>query len=300
MQHPVNRAAHDRPRPAALILSALFIVFAALLPGVAARADFSRPADYSGSGDFDRFEQRQRYQDALHLIRSNRLSRYRKLKPQLRAYPLFPYLEYTALSRRLAQQSDADIAAFLQRYRDTPLPGQLLPKWLASLAARGRWDSFLAHYKSDRLPASNRQLACQHGRALYRSGRTDEADARARELWLVAFSQPEQCDPVFKTWRARGGLTDAIAWQRFALSLHANERTLASYLLRFIGKKDRPYANNFLLVQARPAVIKRIAAFRKRQPRNREIILYGVNRLARTDPAGALAALHNYRSLQNF
>ena len=262
-----------------------------------ADADFSRSASYDPGIEPDRFRQRQLYQDALHLIRSSQFTRYYKLKPQLRSYALYPYLEHAEKAYRISRQSEEDILAFVEQYQDTPLPERLLRHWLSNLARRGQWDTFLNHYQR---VEPTKKLACLHGYALYNDGQRESAMARAQELWTVGFSQPDACDPIFNTWRGNGGVTPEIAWQRLALSLKENEKTLSGYLLRFIGRQDKPFANNYRLVHIKPNIIKRFATFKQPDPRNREIILHGVRRLARLDPVAAVTVLQRYESMHSF
>lgn len=262
-----------------------------------ARGDFSRGDNYQGDVTPDRYAQRQSYRDALRLIRTNQFTRYQRVKPSLRTYALYPYLEYTEHVRRISRKTEADILAFARQHEDTPLAEPLLRHWLANLASRGQWDTFLAHY--GRVTPTD-TLACRHGYALHRAGRTEEMMQAVTGLWLVDFSQPKECDPAFKAWREKGGLTPELAWQRFALATKSNRRRLAGYLMRYLHKSDKPYASNFRLVQGKPRVIKRTRSFAADNPRNREIILHGVERLARSDPEDALTTLNNYQSRHDF
>tara|TARA_B110000503_G_scaffold43720_1_gene71563 strand:+ start:305 stop:2200 length:1896 start_codon:yes stop_codon:yes gene_type:complete len=237
------------------------------------------------------------YLDALHLIKTSQFSRLQKLKPQLRTYPLYPYLEYTEVSYRISRQSEQDILQFAQQYRDTPLVAPLLAHWLANLAKRGKWQTFVTHY--DKV-APTEKLACQHAYGLYKVGMVDQAMTQAEKLWTVGFSQPDECDPIFNVWREADGITPENAWQRFALSLKENSKDLSSYLIRFVDGKDKPFATNYRLVHLKPKTIKRYKSFKAQNTRNREIILHGVKRLARIDPLDALLTLGQYEKLQNF
>jgi soluble lytic murein transglycosylase len=260
-------------------------------------ADFSRGAGYKPAVAPDRFEQRQMYLDAIHLIKTSQFSRLQKLKPQLRTYPLYPYLEYTETSYRISRQSEQDILRFVDQYRDTPLVEPMLTHWLANLAKRGKWEVFVTHYEK---VTPTRKLACQHAYGLYKVGMVDQALTQAKKLWTVGFSQPDECDPIFHVWRDADGITPEIAWQRFALSLKENNRNLSSYLIRFVDRKDKPFATNYRLVHLKPKTIKRYKSFRATNARNREIILHGVKRLSRIDPEDALLTLDRYAKLQDF
>lgn len=260
-------------------------------------ADFSRGVAYDPSQLDDRFEQRQRYSNAMHLIKTSQFSRLQGEKPKLRTYPLYPYLIYAELSYRISRQNEADINAFETQHRDTPLVQPLLKHWLKNLVKRNQWQTFLDHY--DRV-SPNKELACRHAYALHKVGRESEAMKAAAELWTVGFSQPDECDPIFNVWRGKNGMTPQIAWQRFSLSLAANNKKLSSYLLRFVDKKDKTFANNFRLVHQKPETIKRYSAFSNTHHRNREIILHGVKRLARKDPGAAISALQHYTTVHQF
>jgi len=268
----------------------VLVVFACCFAPV--NADFSRGANYSGAASPDRFQQRQTYLDAVHLIRTNQYSRFNKLKPQLRTYSLYPYLVYTEMSYRISRQTEQDILEFVEQNQDTPLTEPLLQHWFANLAKRGEWDLLVKHV--DKVTPS-KAVACHHGYALYKTGQHDLAMARAQELWQVGFSQPDECDSLFKIWRDNGGLTSEQAWQRFAMSVKGNETKLSSYLMRFLDRKDKSFASNYRLVHAKPHTVKRTRAFRKQNIRNREIILHGVRRLARSQPEDALTTLGRYQ-----
>lgn len=264
------------------------------MPGL---ADFSRGEGYQPQVSPDRFEQRQRYLDALHLIKTSQFSRLAKLKPALRTYPLYAYLEYTEMAYRISRQSAQDIQTFADQYRDTPLVEPLIQHWLLNLAKRGEWKMFTEHYDKIR---PTKTLACHYGYALYKVGRTSEAMAQAETLWLVGYSQPDECDSIFSVWRSNGGMSQEFAWQRFSMSLQNNEKTLSNYLLRFIDKPDKSFASNYKLVHGKPSTIKRFSAFKQPGVRNQEIILHGVKRLARSKPEEALDTLRRYETMHDF
>lgn len=279
-----------------LVLFFLTLIIASGMPTHSV-ADFSRGAGYKPTVAVDRFEQRQMYLDAIHLIKTSQFSRLQKLKPQLRTYPLYPYLVYTEISYRISRQSEQDILRFVEQYRDTPLVEPLLTHWLANLAKRGKWETFATHY--DKVTPT-KKLACQHAYGLYKVGMVDQALAQAEKLWTVGFSQPDECDPIFHVWRGADGITPEIAWRRFALSLRENNKDLSSYLMRFVDRKDKPYASNYRQVHLKPKTIKRYKSFKATNARNREIILHGVKRLSRIDPEDALLTLDQYKKVQDF
>ncbi len=260
-------------------------------------ADFSRDANYKPRTELPRFDQRKQYQDAIYFIKSGQRSRYLKIKDQLLTYPLYPYLEYTNKIHHLSRQSTDSIISFIDQYKDTPLAEQLRQNWLFNLARRGKWSTFLEYYQA--APDGPRN-ACYHGYALYKQKELGEARLAAEQLWLVGTSQPDECDPVFKVWRDNGDLTPVLAWQRYSLAIQANKMKLATYLTRFLAKKDRQLATYYKKVHKRPSEIKRISRYKTQSPQVREIVLHGVKRLARYDPEDALKAFRQYEVIHNF
>ena len=261
------------------------------------QAEFSRSITFKPRSDASRFEQRKQYKDALYLIKSGQRSRYLKLKDQLKTYPLYPYLEYSEKLSRLSRQSSESIAEFIDQYRDTPLANQMLQNWLYNLAKRGEWETFNEYYSHSTAAEKN---ACFYGYALYKESRLAEAMQWAEKLWLVDFSQPDECDPIFKIWRDNDGLTADIAWQRYSLTMLSNEYKLTAYLVRFLAREDKQYANSFRLVHKRPRNVKRVDKYKADNERVRELVLHGLKRLSRTQPDEALETLNKYLEIHQF
>lgn len=268
----------------------------------AVHGEFSSGSD-DQTASSSRFELRKQYQHAIYLITSGQRSSYLKIRDDLRQYPLYPYLEYTDKIYRISRQTPEDIREFADQYHDTPLMNQLLQRYLNNLGKRGRWDTFLEFYlefgKENAINHS-RVNNCYYPYALARTGDTRQAMMEARKLWLVDYSQPRECDPVFKLWRNAGNPDARTAWQRYAISLKANEVTLASYLVRFLALEDRAFAGKFKLVHTRPDNIKRTERFRQQHPHNRELIIHGIRRLARSQPGAAFDLLRQYETQHTF
>lgn len=260
-------------------------------------ADFSRGASYSPSVDPDLYQQRQKYLEAIELIRSSQFSKLQKVKPALRTYALYPYLEYTEMAYRISRQSEADMLAFSSQHQDTPLVEPLMQHWLSNLARQGKWELFIKYF--DQVQPT-KELICHQAYGLHKVGRVEDAMQQAQTLWTVGFSQPKECDPIFNVWRGQNGMTSEVAWRRFTLALTNNERKLANYLMRYISREDKAFAESFRLVHRKPKTIKRYSAFARLDPRNHEIILHGVKRLARKDPEDAFVTLQQYETMHLF
>jgi soluble lytic murein transglycosylase len=237
-------------------------------------------------------EQRSRFLQAESALSRREMRRFRELRDQLRDYPLYPYLEFADLSRRLGSAGGDEIESFLERNADTPLAWRLRRTWLKLLARRGHWEDFLAVYEG----TGDTTMQCQWLRALINANRADEALPHVEALWLVGRSQPPACDPVFKTWREAGYLERGLVWQRIELAVRAGRPSLASYLTRYLDADERPLAGEWLRVRKQPVRVTRVASMDGDHEVIESILVYGIERLARRDPEKAAATWERLRT----
>lgn len=248
--------------------------------------------------DDSRFEQRERYKTLLYQIKTNQTSRYRANRSELASYPLYPYLEYQYMIHRLSRQDLASIQGFIQQYGDTPLANQLKQNWLYSLGKRGRWQTFM---ESDPGPISlTKENACFDAYATWKSGDELAGFQKAEKLWLVPFSQPDECDAIFKVWRDADGLTPTLAWQRYELAIKKNEITLSNYLERFLDANDKASASRLKRYHTRPRRMSTESNLGPDDQRGRDIVAHGIYRLARRDAPLAYETLNNIVSKYSF
>ncbi|HKI75308.1 MAG TPA: transglycosylase SLT domain-containing protein [Pseudomonadales bacterium] len=252
----------------------------------------SEPASIS------RFEQRKLYVEAIDDIEQGRISSAQRIARQLTDYPLYPYIEYTEKIYTLPRQSASAILEFRDRYHDLPIADQLMENWVYILAKQGRWSEFLKYY--DPKTFVGQRNACFYAWALYKTGQQQQAFDEARKLWLVNFSQPDECDPIFRVWRESGQLDNEAAWQRYLMSIQSNKVSLANYLTRFLSDSDRKTAERFVEVRRHPKTIARTARFTANDEKTNALILYGVNRLAYRDAATAFRTLMTYTGTHHF
>jgi soluble lytic murein transglycosylase len=168
----------------------------------------------------------------------------------LAAYPLLQYLEYRLLARNLSAASPESIAAFLEKYADGPLAGMLRNSYLDHLAKERNWNAFL-RFAGDGTNLST-ERTCFRKQALLNTGSSEAALAGIESIWLHGRSQPKACDAALEAWRTGGGLTPDLAWQRLELAIAADQTGLARYLRRYLAPADRPWADRWLDLEAKP------------------------------------------------
>jgi len=229
---------------------------------------------------------REQYREALTHLRAGRRTEFERLREGLEQYALYPYLDYAVHQQRLDRLKKEEVGAFRQRWRDTPVADRLYLAWLDRLAERDDWRTYVDAFE----PGQDAARTCYYLRGLLRQGEAQLAFDQVAPLWLVPYSQHKRCDPVFKAWIDAGRLTERLVWQRLALSLEANERTLATYLTRLLTGPRHREALLFLRVNRNPGTVTQHSLFRRDSSRIRTIVGHGLRRLARTDPEAAAEA----------
>ena len=205
----------------------------------------------------------------------------------LRDYPLYPYLRYRDLSRRLPELPAAEVREFLKTYADTPLARPLRNAWLRQLAKAGRWDDYLR----DAIPSRDPTLECWRRQALLNSGQPESALRDFATLWLRGASLPTNCDPVIAAWRIQGHPTAEQVWQRFALAMTGSNLGLAKALRTELPVADQTLADVWLTVADNPQSVLDASRLAAADPQTAAILNDGLKRWGKRDPVAAAAAL---------
>ena len=244
----------------------------------------------------DKTEQRKLYNDAQQAIRSGHYTEYRELLAELEHYPLKPYLEYNYINRRFSALPAEDIANFERDYPRSYLADKLNRRWVEKLAQQGKWADVVTQYRADN---ATTELTCY-----YLRGRIIEGDQSAYkevpELWSVGHSQPKACDPLFANWMDRGGMTDAIAWQRFVNAMDSRQRALARYAAKKMSPEKKKLAELYDEVDRNPRALRDMARFGKQSADMQQVILHGLQRLSLRDAELAHKLWQRYDAQQLF
>lgn len=234
--------------------------------------------------------QRTQFKSAVKAAHQGEWSKFQQLRAGLETYPLDYYLDYLYLSHRLTT-SPAQILDFLARYEGRPYAELLRSQWLHFLAKRRAWDTYAKAYRHRESP----ELRCAMLRARLHAGDQAGILEETRELWLVGESQPPMCDPLFNRLYASALLTDQLIWQRIRLAMAKGNTNLASYLARKLSSNDQAWVSLWRDVHNNPSKNLGRKALRQNHPLAREIVVYGIKRLARSN---AEQAVSRWESLQ--
>ena len=257
-------------------LTVLVVVWAICLPGRAAGAMCPGIEDAARRSAFVEAE------------RSPPESRdaWERLRGDLGGYPLFPYVERARLRADWPHVAAPEVEAFLKRYDGEPVTFRLQARWLRQLAARGEWRRFVEWYPG----GDSVDLKCHHARALLELGDESGALSMAEGLWMSGRSRPKACDPVFAVWLESDRFSPSLAWERIGLAMARGNPRLTRYLERFLDPADRRLAARWRAVHESPRRVGTVEL--DGDPSKVEAILvHGLERLARRDPAAAVEAL---------
>lgn len=154
----------------------------------------------------------------------------------LRTYPLYAYLQAARIRRALADAKgppasvDQRAETFIAYYEREPVGQSLRRVWLASLAERQQWETFLSHYRDN---VADDALRCQSYTARIQLNRTTDLAPDVAKQWLTPKSLPD-CERAFEWLRGQNALTPALIEQRAKRALEDNNynfaRQIAAYL----------------------------------------------------------------------
>ena len=206
--------------------------------------------------------------------------------PRLSGHVLAPYVGYWQLKLGLEDASPATVAAYLERYPNTPLADRLRADWLKLLGRKAIWYRFAIDYAPS--ASDDVELAC-YG-VLFRWQRDgDDALASAKPLWFTDKATPDACDPAFNALIRRGDLTTADRRARFRMASEAGNLRVAQALGADLPGKDRIPDREFGEVTRDPLSSLEKGSFAWSMGGGRELALVALERAARSDAGAARA-----------
>jgi peptidoglycan lytic transglycosylase len=240
-------------------------------------------------------EQRKDYLAAKKALDTKQYKTFGKIANTLKDYPLYPYLRYNYILKRLWKVKDEEVIDFLNRYSDLPVANYLRTSWLKLLVKRGHWQTFLDHY----LPHSNIEMQCYQLQARMKMNNDVFFLEDTRSIWLTGKSLPSQCDPAFDRLYKSDLMTNKLVWERIRLSMQNNKLNLVTYLSKRLDPDYKKLANKWIQIHHNP--------YKHTNKPNlddtaitREILVHGILRLARQDVAKAVKRLDALKDSYSF
>ena len=226
-------------------------------------------------------QQRGLYSEAIKAIYAGKKKHLKKIKKELKDYPLTPYLEYHEIRRTISSVPPAEIDAYILAHPDLPVARFLKTRKLFSLAKAQKWTAFLAHYS----PSTDTRLNCYHQQALLNTQNKISNPDEIKKLWIVGKSQPKNCDKVFHAWLDSEHFDGSYAWDRYILALKNGRPSLAKYLIKHLPKNDKKTALQGITLYKQPEKIERLKSSNNKK--QEDILHIALSRLIDKNPEKA-------------
>lgn len=228
--------------------------------------------------------QRKRYARIKQAWDSRQMDVVEGLMPMLKAYPLYPYLEYRRLTDNLADQSAGTVKNFIQANPTLPSVDTLQARFVNELARREDWRGLLAF--SPQEPEST-EAQCNYYYAKWNTGQAGAAWQGAKTLWLIGKSQPKACDKLFSAWRASGSQAPSLWPERIHLAMKAGNSSLVTALARKMPAEYQTMSSAIISLLADPSRVLTFARATAVTDFSRQMVASAFTRVARQDAENA-------------
>lgn len=209
----------------------------------------------------------------------------------LRAYPLYPYLQAERIRAALAKAgsdltpADQRAQTFITYYDGEPVGRNLRRAWLASLAKRELWQTYLEHYRPE---LADEAAQCHSFTARIVLNRTEGLAEEIRARWLTPRSLPE-CRRAFDWLIELDALPEELVEARVRLALEANNPRFARQIaVRLPQARAQPFLQWAALLERPQENIDALIARPERSVLP-EALLAGWKKLARSNRDAAIA-----------
>lgn len=229
----------------------------------------------------DQERQRGQFRQALDAAENGRP--WKPLAADLVTYPLFPWLEQTALRRRLGKLSRAEVEDFVKRWPGSLPAEELRTAFLRELARRKQWNDYLALYRNNEA----RDLRCHLLVAKLATGRPIDADEELMPLWRTGAALPDACNPVLTWGRQHSTLDTSKVWERIDLAREAGNTAIINLLADWLPATDRTAAQRTAAALRNPATTLNQVATWPDDARHRTAVVAGLVKLARRNSGTA-------------
>lgn len=211
-------------------------------------------------------------------------------------YVLAPYAAYWSMLLNLELASDAEVEAFLNQYQALPFADRLRGEWLKVLAKQQSWLKFLE--VSTQYQADDAAISCYLAQANAVVHGVSTL-ASAKPLWLKAKEQPSNCNALFDSMQAANVLTEEDLIARFRLALADSRVALAKGIAKRSKLVDAKFAKHIDLANTSPQLVINKQSIATQTRYGKELYLFALLRIAKTDSAQALEAMKKIQSLLN-
>lgn len=206
---------------------------------------------------------------------------------------LAPYLNYYQIVMRLKDSSAAEVRGFIAANTDSYLANRLRADWLRILGQQQNWALFLEEYSLLSDGGDDDELSCFALQA--RLQRNDPGVFReGRRKWLSGTESAASCRPVFDAMIAAGELKTDDIWSRIRLALELGNISVARQAAEAFPDAQKTAFKDVEKVADNPQRFLDAGVVLHGRP-ERELTMFAVYRLARSQPSAALISWNRVR-----
>lgn len=238
--------------------------------------------------------QRDEFQEAYRILHARGIYD----SSHLKNYILHPYLEYERLKQNINISSDQSILSFIKRNQQSWLAEDISTDLLARFAKQKKWKAVLNLYKPNQ---GGNKAKCYGLEARVRTSlgkHLKKTLDEAIKVWLSGSRRPQNCNALFSLLEQRGLINDSMGWKRITLAMNKGNTRLAKDLTRHVSSKA--LASTWIKLRKKPSKYLKSKLLRKKDPRTRQVIAYGIKRLARKNTQKANKAWKRFQKIHPF
>lgn len=210
-------------------------------------------------------------------------------------HDLEPWVEYWQLRQQMDAGNSDGVQEYLEHQEGSYLAEKLRGDWLKVLGKQRQWEDFQREYPLLQLP--DNELVCYVLQTRLALQQDMLALDEARSIWFRVFDLPESCAPLMDKLIASGSINIDDVWERMRRQFEAKKLSSARRTAEHLPASQVPAAKTLESIVDKPQRFldksaKDFAATRL----GREMMLFAIQRLARSDPASAAAQWKDIQS----
>jgi soluble lytic murein transglycosylase len=227
-----------------------------------------------------------RFVEAREAFRGGERVHLARIAESLRDTEFAPWVEHWRLRLRIEEDSFEGVHDFLEREAGSYLAEKVRGEWLRQLGKRQDWKTFQQEYPS--LAQPDQELACYALQARLVRQQDVTALDEARPLWFNTVDLPDSCQPLMDRLLADKRLDADDIWTRVRRLIEVRKFSAARNVARNLPPEHTIDPRKLDAATDNPAryLAKQLPNFAATKP-GRELALFAVVRLSRTDPAAA-------------
>ncbi|MDP1683571.1 MAG: transglycosylase SLT domain-containing protein [Burkholderiales bacterium] len=230
--------------------------------------------------------------DAFNARNSARLDQYAS---KLQEHSLAPFVRYWQLSLNLDAAKAEEVKAFLDGYSDVYVSDRLRADWLKALGKQKQWALFQTELPL--LVNEDTEVSCYQLQARLALLPTDKAPlTEAKRIWFSASDLASSCNPLFEQLADEELLSVDDVFARLRLALEAGNVSVARYVTQYLPSKYQSGVKALETVASNPSHFLEKRSYDLSTRGGREMVLFAIHRIARTDPE---QAIHRWESIKS-